>query len=59
LGVHRPAGRAHVERGLLLLGQGRAASLQPKKPPLPEPVYAVGSTEYQAQQAAKGQAKND
>jgi hypothetical protein len=28
----------------------KAASLQPKKPPSPEPVYAIGSMEYEEQQ---------
>jgi phage terminase large subunit-like protein len=39
--------------GFYFWAKEKAASLQPKKPPLPEPVYAVGSMEYQAQQAAK------
>jgi hypothetical protein len=39
--------------GYYFWAKEKAASLQPKKPPLPEPIYATGSMEYQAQQAAK------
>ena len=39
--------------GFYFWAKEKAASLQPRKPPLPEPIYAIGSMEYQAQQAAK------
>jgi hypothetical protein len=39
--------------GFYFWAKEKAASLQPKKPPLPEPIYAIDSMEYQAQQAAK------
>jgi phage terminase large subunit-like protein len=41
--------------GFYFWAKEKAASLQPKKPPLPELVFAVGSMEWEAQQAAKEQ----
>ena len=36
--------------GFYFWAKEKAASLQPKKPPPPEPVFAVGSMEYEEQQ---------
>jgi hypothetical protein len=50
--AHRAA-QCQGKRDFYFWAKKKAASLQPKKPPLPEPIYAIGSMEYQAQQAAK------
>ena len=39
-----------ASEGHFLWAKEKAASLQPKKPPPPEPVYAIGSMEYEEQQ---------
>jgi hypothetical protein len=42
-----------ASEGFFEWSRQKAASLKPKAPPPPKPIYAPGSMEYEAQQAAK------